>query len=259
VGEIYIGTSGFSYADWDGHFYPEGTKKADYLLHYSKFFRTVEINYSYYTLPTAKSMALMLDKSNGTVRFAVKLTRVFTHERTGGPQEVSRFLAAVEPLARAGVLGCLLAQFPGSFRPTAEAGRQIEQVASWFGEHPLVVEVRHASWGHPRFFEFLRERGVGFCCVDEPQLPGLLPPTEHVTSPTAYVRFHGRNAAKWWRHERPEERYDYLYSEAELAEWVPRIRRMAAAARETFVFFNNHFEGKAVANAVTLAEMLSRP
>jgi len=256
MGGVRIGTSGFSYADWEGHFYPGGTKKADYVVHYAKHFGALEINYTYYAVPSVKTMLGLVGKSGGAVRFAVKLTGIFTHGSSGGEGDAARFLAAMEPLERSGVLGALLAQFPFSFKPTPETGRRIEQVAAWFGRHPLVVEVRNRAWLHPRFFEFLKEHGLGFCCVDEPHLPGLLPATEHVTSPVAYVRFHGRNAAKWWKHERPEERYDYLYSETELAEWVPRIRRMADAAKETFVFFNNHFEGKAVANAAQMGEML---
>ena len=253
---LHIGTSGFSYQDWVGHFYPKGTKKSDFYTHYCSCFDALEVNYTYYRLPVRRTMAGLVEKSAGGVTFAVKLTGVFTHDRTGGPAEAKEFADAMEPMAERGVLGCLLAQFPYSFKPGPEAYAHIRKVADWFKAYPLVVEVRNRRWVSQRFFEFLKELGVGFCCVDEPNLPGLLPELKVVTSPVGYVRFHGRNRAKWWTHDRPEERYDYLYASEELAAWVPGLDRMAEAADQLFVFFNNHFEGKAVANALHMRELL---
>ena len=92
--------------------------------------------------------------------------------------------------------------------------------------------------------------------MDEPQLEGLLPPTAHVTSDTGYVRFHGRNAAKWWDHEEGWERYDYRYSRDELEEWVPRIRKLMEETETLFVFYNTHFKGKSVDNAMDLLDLL---
>jgi len=255
--ELYVGTSGFSYQDWLGHFYPEGTKKADFLAYYSGHFKALEVNYTYYRLPTRRTMASLVEKSGGSVRFSVKLTNVFTHERTGGKAEAKQFVDAVEPMADTGVLGCLLAQFPYSFKPSADNYACIARLHDWFEPNPLAVEVRNRGWVSERFFEFLKETGIGFCCVDEPRLPGLLPDLKVVTSDIGYVRFHGRNRAKWWQHDRPEERYDYLYSEAELSSWVSGLLRMSGVCRELFVFFNNHFEGKAVANAVQMRELLA--
>ena len=253
---IYLGTSGYSYPDWVGPVYPPGTAKSDYLRHYAERFGAVEVNFTYYRMPTRATLAAMADKAEGRVKFAVKLTDVFTHARTARQAEVVEFLRAVEPLADRAVLGCLLAQFPWSFRPSEEARDHIRRLAADFSAHPLVIEVRNRAWVSMDFFAMLKEIGAGFCCVDEPQVQGLLPPLEVVTSPVAYLRFHGRNAAKWWKHERPEERYDYRYSRDELAPWIPRIRRMQKAASEVYVFFNNHFEGKAVANAAERSAML---
>jgi len=255
-GGIFIGTSGYSYQDWVGPVYPPGTPKTDFLNLYADRFNAVEVNYTYYRMPTRATLSAMADKAGGRVRFAVKLTDVFTHARSASEAEVVEFLRAVEPLADRGVLGCLLAQFPWSFRPSAEAIGHLRALAVRFAGHRLVIEVRNREWVSMDFFSLLKEVGAGFCCVDEPQIQGLLPPLEVVTSPVAYLRFHGRNAAKWWTHERPEERYDYRYSPEELAPWIPRIRRMQENAAETYVFFNNHFEGKAVANAEGLIRML---
>jgi len=256
VTNVLVGTSGYSYPDWVGPVYPVGTKKTDYLKLYAERFNAVEVNFTYYRMPTRATLSAMADKAEGRLRFAVKLTDVFTHARTASQAEVIEFLRAVEPLADRGVLGCLLAQFPWSFRPSAEAREHLRRLRAEFNAHPLVVEVRNRAWVSMDFFSLLKDIGAGFCCVDEPQIQGLLPPLEVVTAPVAYLRFHGRNAAKWWKHERPEERYDYRYSPDELAPWIPRIRRMQKNAAETYVFFNNHFEGKAVANATDLMKML---
>jgi len=216
------------------------------------------VNYTYYRMPTRATMTSLLDKSEGRLRFAVKLTDVFTHKRTAGTREADEFRAAVEPLAEAGKLGCLLAQFPYSFKATRKSLRHLTRLAADFQDLPLVVEVRNRDWVCGDFFAYLKEHSLGFCCVDEPDLKGLLPPLDMVTSPVGYVRFHGRNREKWWRHDRPEERYDYRYGSEELREWVPRLRRMEGQCQELFVFFNNHFEGKAVQNASDLLDMLAR-
>jgi uncharacterized protein YecE (DUF72 family) len=97
---------------------------------------------------------------------------------------------------------------------------------------------------------------LGFCCVDEPRLKGLLPPTAEATAPGAYVRFHGRNAAKWWQHEQAYERYDYTYSKAELEEWTPQIRKLNDLAEVTFVFANNHYRAQGIETARQLKLLL---
>lgn len=252
----HVGASGFSYVDWVGPFYPAGTRKGQFLEYYAEQFNALEINYTYYRLPTAGTMARLVEKSAGKLRFAVKLTDLFTHGRRYTPADVIAFGNAMEPLAEAGVLGCLLAQFPNSFRPTRPAWRYLKELVAQFKSFPLVTEFRHSTWVNDAFFDWLSEKEIGLCCVDEPRLPGLLPPLDTVTSPIGYVRFHGRNEAKWWQHDRPEERYDYRYREEELQEWVPRLQQMATKAEELYIFFNNHFEGKAPDNARELLAML---
>lgn len=254
---VHIGTSGFSYQDWVGHFYPRGTKKSDFLEHYSRYFDSLEVNYTYYQMPARRTIQGLVNKSQGRLCFAVKLTGTFTHQRDAGADEAKQFLSALEPMSESGTLGCLLAQFPFGFQPSAQNWKHIDTLARWFSDTPLVVEMRNQRWVSQRFFDFLRQLNLGFCSVDEPHLPGLMPPVKVVTSNIGYVRFHGRNTEKWFKHERPEERYDYLYPKAELASWVPGIRSMAPVCDQLFAFFNNHFEGKAVANALELREMLA--
>ncbi len=257
LAKVHLGASGFSYVDWVGPFYPAGTRKGDFLGYYAQHFSALEINYTYYRLPTAATMARLIEKSEGKVRFAVKLTDLFTHHRNYSKKDVLAFANAMEPLAEAGQLGCLLAQFPYSFKPTRPEWAYLKELLLQFQSFPMVTEFRQSDWVKPAFFDWLQEHKIGFCCVDEPHLPGLLPPLDIVTSPIAYVRFHGRNNEKWWKHDRPEERYDYRYPSEELREWLPRLRNMAANSEELYIFFNNHFEGKAIDNALELLKILA--
>jgi uncharacterized protein YecE (DUF72 family) len=125
-------------------------------------------------------------------------------------------------------------------------------------ELPLVIEFRNAAWLNPLTIDWMRKNGVGFCCVDEPQLPGLLPPLAEVTGRTGYVRFHGRNASKWWKHEQAWERYDYTYRSDELAEWLPGIAKMSGEAENTFIFANNHWRGQSVDTIRQVRSMLDQ-
>lgn len=253
---ILVGTSGYSYDDWVGPVYPPGTPRRDYLLHYKDRFDACELNFTYYRLPAARTMEGILRKSGGEVTFTVKASRELTHERTDPGPAADAFRQGVAPLAAADRLGCVLAQFPYSFHHGPGQRGYVERLVASLAPLPVVVEFRARDWIGPETFDWLRTAGAGFCCVDEPELKGLIPPMEEVTSGVGYVRFHGRNARKWWKHDHAWERYDYLYSRDELAAWVPRIRRMHAKADKVFVFANNHYQGKAVTNAEQLVQLL---
>jgi|YNPNPStandDraft_1061719.scaffolds.fasta_scaffold22575_1 uncharacterized protein YecE (DUF72 family) len=254
---IRIGTSGFSYDDWHGSFYPESLKPGDRLAFYAQHFSTVEINTTYYRQPDPGLFYHFVRRTPDDFCFVVKAYRGLTHEREEAtPEAFRQFVEALAPLQQAGKFGCLLAQFPWSFQPTAANRAYLEYLRGQLGDLPVVVEFRHAGWVTDETLDLLRHLGLGFCCVDEPRLRGLLPPVAAVTAPTAYVRFHGRNAAKWWTHDEAWERYNYLYSESELAEWTPRIRSLAAQADTTYVIFNNHYRSQAVRNAQQMAQQL---
>ena len=256
---IKVGTSGFSYPDWVGPFYPPGTRPSAMLPWYARHFDALEINFTYYRLPAPGQLAAMSSRCADRVLFAVKAWQGMTHTGEASAADLAAFTAAIAPLAERGVLGAVLLQFPGSFRPAAGASERLLDLASRLRPFPVVAEFRHRSWVCEETFRMLRAEGIGFCCVDEPALPGLLPPVAVATSDTAYVRFHGRNAARWFDHEQPHERYDYLYGAEELAAWVPRLRELDAAASRTLVFMNNHYEAKAVTNALQLKELLATP
>ena len=256
-GEIRVGTSGYSYVDWVGPFYPEGTRQSEFLAHYARFFDICEINYTYYRMPDPQTVAAMLQKSLGGVDFTFKLHRSITHEGDDAAACIRRFVAGIEPALAAGKVPAILAQFPNSFRPSREAWNRIGLLADALADvAPLVVEFRSVEWFRARFFDRLKRMGVGFCCVDEPRGEGLMPAVAIATGDVAYVRLHGRNRAKWWNHKSAEERYDYLYSADELEEWAAKIEELARSAARVLVFFNNHPGGKAVRNALELKRML---
>ena len=253
---ILIGTSGFSYNDWIGPFYPPSLSKQDFLAYYSQHFRTCELNFSYYRVPTAHSLERMTEKSEGRVEFVIKANQEMTHVRGENAGVFEAFKKALIPLIERELLGCVLAQFPYSFHCHQENIEYLKRFKERMGDIPLVIEFRNRKWVKQTTFTLLKSIECGFCCVDEPQLPGLLPPVAVATSKIGYVRLHGRNREKWWEHDKPVERYNYLYAEHELQEWVPKVHALEKITEKVYVFTNNHPNGKAVQNARRLKEIL---
>ncbi|MCL5257227.1 MAG: DUF72 domain-containing protein [Chloroflexi bacterium] len=253
---IRIGTSGYSYEDWKGEFYPAAMKKGEMLAYYSREFNTTELNFTYYAMPNIYTLAAMARKTPPGFLFAVKANQELTHTREADGSVFTTFIKGLSPLLEAGKFGCVLAQFPSSFRKNQESLDYLKLFRDKMMDLPVVVEFRHVGWIGEDTFDFLRRNKLGFCCVDEPKLPGLIPPVAVATSNVAYVRFHGRNAKKWWEHEEAWQRYDYSYSAEELEEWVPKIGELAKETETTYVFTNNHWQGQAVATARQLKMML---
>ena len=257
---IHVGTAGFKYQDWKGTFYPQDLKDKDMLSFYAQHFDAVELDFTYYHLPNVRTMSGIEAKTPDGFHFTVKAHRSMTHEIPQGEKErkeiFGRFREALTPMVKTGKLGCVLVQFPWSFRP---GPRERSYVFSWpqrLPDVPLVVEFRHTDWLVHDIFQDLIRHQMGFCCVDEPRLPGLLPALALATSAVAYVRYHGRNARKWWKHETVSHRYDYLYAPEELQEWVGRIQSLTAQANITYVMFNNCHEGHAATNARMMQVLL---
>lgn len=246
-----VGTAGYSYKDWIGPFYPDGTKDTFMLEYYSQFFSFVEVNSSYYHMPGLKLFESMNRKTPDSFRFAVKLFSGFTHERNIGAIEAGKFIYSLKPLAESGKLICLLAQFPYSFHYNAENVEYLKQMRSFFGEFEVNIEFRNQNWIKKDVFDMMKSENMGYVCVDEPGIKGLIKNVVAVTSKVAYLRLHGRNAEKWYAGE-GSERYDYLYSTEELLEWVNRIREIEDGSGTTLVSFNNHPKGKAIENAKAL-------
>jgi uncharacterized protein YecE (DUF72 family) len=163
----------------------------------------------------------------------------------------------LDALAVSGKLGALLIQFPFSFKNTGLNREYLEGLLRQFIEYPRVVEVRHSSWDNPETLASFTQKNVSFCNIDQPLIGRSLEPTEHVTSPVGYVRLHGRNYDQWFEAEKCEDRYNYLYSEEQLAGWKDKIERIAHKAEVTYVVANNHFQAKAGVNALQLKHMLT--
>jgi uncharacterized protein YecE (DUF72 family) len=260
-GVVRIGTAGWMYKDWEGIVYPSARRGFDRLGFMASLFDTSEINSTFYRIPPpsmARDWARRV-AHNSRFLFTAKLYRAFTHERNATGEDERAVQEAMEALANAGRLGCVLVQVPMSFRSTAENREVLEKIFDRFASFPMAAEFRHFSWNTPETLRFLEDKSVGFVNIDQPRLKGNLPGTSYVTGPVAYYRFHGRNAAKWFGpNTSNEERYNYLYSERELEPWAQRIRegRVRRADANAFAILNNHFRGQAVANALQLQQML---
>jgi len=254
---IHLGASGFSYEDWRGPFYPARLPKPKMLEYYARVFAAVEINATFYRLPPPATMERMAERVPSGFVFTAKLPQDLTHRGEPPADIAAAFRRCVAPLRERGMLGAVLAQFPGSFRPAPASRDRLRSLVEELGDLNLAVEFRHADWAAEEHFALLRSLGLGYCCVDEPDLPGLMPPLCRAISTVGYLRFHGRNAARWWNHEQAYQRYDYLYSAAELAPWADRIRDLAQRTEATHVYFNNHYQGQAAENARMLAGLLN--
>ena len=274
ISPIRIGTAGWSYKDWEGVFYPPGMnhRKQHPLEYLARCFDVVEINTSFYghiKPELAKLWSRRAASVNPAFVFTAKLHRSFTHSpvavvgptsaATIRPDDEDERLAreGLEALAGEGKLGALLIQFPFSFKNTSLNREYLGTLLRQFIEYPRVVEVRHSSWNNPETLAEFERKNVAFCNVDQPLIGRSLEPTEHVTSPLGYVRLHGRNYDQWFDADNRNDRYNYLYSEAELAGWKDKIERIAHQAEVTYVITNNHFESKAGVNGLQLKHMLT--
>jgi uncharacterized protein YecE (DUF72 family) len=257
MSEILIGTSGFYYDDWKGEFYPQETLKKDYLEYYARNFKVLELNSTYYRIPEARQSMEMIKRSSGRLEFVVKASRQLTHEISDNSISdfLPLFIKGISPFMDEDLLGSVLLQFPQGFHYTTFNRHYLKSLIDGLSPVPVSIEFRQKEWLKDSVFDTLRELGAGFVCVDEPPLPALIPPVVIDTSDHGYIRFHGRNKANWYGTD-SKRRYDYLYSEDELKEWIPRILGLANKTKKTFVFFNNHAKAQAVNNARMLINLL---
>jgi uncharacterized protein YecE (DUF72 family) len=278
-GRIRVGTSGWSYptgkGTWNGIFYPKASERRqfDELTFYAEHFDTVEVNSSFYRVPTIDTTKAWARRTPKDFEFSLKLYQKFTHSEmflkaTGkDPADIDRtdvdeFRAAIDPLARAGKLGALLAQFPASFKNEPDSRGYLEWLLDAFNDYLLAVELRHRSFSDdPRdTLRLLGEHGAALVQIDEPKFrfsirQNLLPNVRTFY----YMRLHGRNAAQWWTHDKSEDRYNYLYSASELEPIVEAADEASRAVSKAYVYANNHFSAKSVANAATIKQKLGQP
>ena len=257
---IRVGPAGWSYDDWNGIVYPSNpSSRFDRLAWIADYFETVEVNTSFYHIPDpqiARSWVRRINRPE--FRFTVKLHRSFTHERSYNRQSIAAFHAFLDPIQSADRLGALLVQYPWSVRFGDDSLAAMQEIFNSFRDLPIAVEVRHSSFDVPAFREFLGGQDVAIVNLDQPSHRDAMPAHGFETADDiGYVRFHGRNLEKWFEHDEPWERYDYLYSSSEIEPWVERVRTMKS--KDVFVIMNNHFRGQAVVNALEMKRELGVP
>jgi uncharacterized protein YecE (DUF72 family) len=292
--DVRVGTSGWSYPSgkgtWNGIFYPAtrskraGTRGFDELRFYAEHFDTVEVNTTFYGPPRAEVTAAWAARTPGRFEFSLKLYQKFTHPKmfreaalrsapgSGGAlldllaqvtqSDIDEFRAGVEPLASAGKLGALLAQFPPSFKDTPQSRDYLSQLLRAFTDYRLAVELRHRSWSDAfgETLALLNAFDAAWVQIDEPKFrfsirQNWLP---NITG-FHYMRLHGRNVAQWWHHEHRDDRYNYLYSAQELQEFAETAAATTELVKKTYLYTNNHFSAKSVVNAVMLKAQLGQP
>jgi len=298
---IRVGTCSWADESLSALWYPKGVNGAEgRLRYYAEHFDTVEVNASYYALPTAQMATAWADRTPSNFLFHVKAFAMMTRHpvkveqlppelrseaevdernRVHPSEELrtrvfTEFHRALQPLRDLGKLGGVLMQFPPYITYGEPALRYIEWAQQQLGGDEMLVEFRHRSWLEPdareRVLGFLRDLGASYVIVDAPRTgaKNVLPTVVAVTGPTAYLRLHGRNAATWnVRGKSAAERFDYLYSEDELREWVEPLHDLDTATGRVFAMFNNNgrsveastgFEiAQAPVNAAMLQEQLS--
>jgi uncharacterized protein YecE (DUF72 family) len=287
---------------WNGLFYPAtrskraGTKDFDELRFYAEHFNTVEVNSTFYGQPRAEVTRAWVDRTPSGFEFSLKLYQKFTHPkmfkeaarlradamyddapaRGAGaegdplldllaqvtPSDIDDYRAGIEPLANAGRIGALLAQFPSRFKATPASRDYLGQLLRAFAEYPVAVELRHKSWSDAfgETIELLNGFGAALVQIDEPKFK-LSIRQNRLPNITGfyYVRLHGRNAKAWWHHEHRDERYNYLYSAEELKEFSETAGAAKDLVKKSYLYTNNHFAAKSVVNAVMLKAQLGDP
>jgi len=298
VGEIRIGTCSWADEALSKHWYPKGLAAAERLPYYAQHFDTVEVDSTYYRLPAEEMVRrwaertpddfVMHVKAFGLMtRHPVKLEALPPDLREEAPTDdkgrverpsrefrgevFRRFLEALEPLRSAGKLGGILFQFPSYVVYKDRSLEYLEWAKGQLGDDEMLVEFRHVSWldeeHRDETLRFLEELGATHVIVDSPRIEGaknVSPTVLALTGPTAYLRFHGRNADTWnKRGGSASERFDYLYSDEELQEWVGPLREVAEQAEQAYAFFNNNAtspdgRGGRMAQAAANAKALQR-
>jgi uncharacterized protein YecE (DUF72 family) len=290
--DLRIGTSGWNYPSgkgtWNGVFYPPSRGRAktfDELSFYAQHFNTVEVNSTFYGQPRPAVSKAWAERTPPDFEFSVKLYQKFTHPKMYRQQftkgaagagadalvdalvkpnasDLDDFKRGIEPLASAGKLGALLAQFPPSFKSGAASLEYLQWLLEAFSGYGVAVELRHRSWSDDlaQTLSLLKTNGAAFVQIDEPKFKLSIAQNQLPNIPTFYyMRLHGRNAAQWWKHDKSEDRYNYLYSAEEIGEFVETIDAARAIVKKAYVYTNNHFSAKSVANAAMIKKQLGEP
>ena len=263
MSDLLIGTSGYDYPEWKGVFYPEDLKRKDFLSYYTTQFNALELNNTFYNMPTAERLLSFYERSEGRLNFSVKANRLLTHEiGTDWQAAAGDFKEALKPLNEKERLSAVLFQLPESFHYTNDNRIYLAKLIGEFEGFPMMVEFRHKEWIRESVFEGLEKRKAGIVFCDMPQLKNLPDGTVTKTpfiGSNAYIRLHGRNEGAWYTtgdSPNGSARYCYDYSENELSQFVPIIKQAKREGKKVQVYFNNHPNGSGAKNAISLKKMI---
>ena len=285
MSDLLIGTSGYDYPEWKGVFYPEDLKRKDFLSYYATQFNALELNNTFYNMPTAERLLSFYERSEGRLNFSVKANRLLTHEIGAAWQVAAEdFKDALMPLNEKERLSAVLFQLPESFHYTKDNRIYLAKLIQEFEGFPVMVEFRHKEWIRDSVFEGLEKRKAGIVFCDMPmcrkaqisiisnyangavrRMPQLknLPDGTVMGTPfigeNAYIRLHGRNEGAWYavgESQNGSARYCYDYSENELSQFVPIIKQAKREGKKVQVYFNNHPNGSGAKNAISLKKMI---
>lgn len=262
MGQLFVGTAGWSYPDWKGVVYPKRVPESfDPLRYLAAYLDLIEINSTFYRAPDPRHAErwaeTVLDLER--FRFTAKIAKEFSHTEPAewSSASVARFREGISPLIEAGKLAALVIQFPFYFDATPRRLEHLRRLAEAFDLAPLVLEVRHRSFLAPPAWQLMEELQLSFCNIDQPLSSTSIEPGARVTGPLGYLRLHGRNREAWFRQGAGrDEKYDYLYGGGELKSFAAIARELQRKTGQTFVVTNNHFLGKAPANALELKGLL---
>ena len=239
--EWRVGTSGWSYEHWQGLFYPEDIPKSRWFEYYTENFDTVEINYTFYSMPKEKTLRKWYDNTPEDFCFILKMNRFVTHRKKldNVEKESRKFFDLARILDEK--LGVILHQLP----PSMKFEKSFHIIRKYAGLLPSdirhAIEFRHDSWLREEVFDVLRENGIAYCIISAPELKHRI----ETTAPFSYIRFHG--TSDWYSHD---------YSDKELNRWAQEIRKLIRKGICGYVYFNNDFEACAVRNAIYLRSKL---
>ena len=293
MGNLRIGTSGWNYPSgqgtWNGIFYPPAKarpKGFDELGFYSEHFDTVEVNSTFYGQPRESVTRTWAERTPRFFEFSVKLYQKFTHPKMyeqvlrrslhtpegheaavrelvkPSAADLNEFRRGIEPLASAGKLGAVLAQFPPSFKGGAAEADYLAHLLRALSDYAVAVELRHSSWSDAfdETMALLNDASAAWVQIDEPKFrfsirQNRLPNVKGFY----YMRLHGRNAAQWWKHDKSEDRYNYLYNADELKEISETADAARRIVKKAYLYTNNHFSAKSVANATMIKQQVGEP
>ena len=256
MADILIGTSGYDYTEWKGLFYPEKLPRKDYLSFYSTQFNALELNNTFYSMPTRQRILSYIERSESRLHFSIKMPKTFTHESLADwKSAVSEFKESVNPMAENNLLASLLFQFPHTFDYSNDNRIYLSELLKAFSEFHCVVEFRNAGWSRASVFEGLviRNVSVAFCDMPEPIELGSRTLSSFI-GPEAYGRLHARRNDAWYS-DSSEENY---YSDEELAKFLSGIKLALSEGRRCQLYFNNNPDGTGLANAIRLKDMVKK-